>query len=195
MQRAGNKLKVNVLFSIILPMAIAILFIIIDQTVKTIFRVKYGMTGEYTVIKGFFSFAPTYNEGAAYGVLKGKAWAQDFFIALTSVALIMFFVFFYLIKPYNFVAKYGVALMISGTIGNFIDRVSMRKVVDMFKITVGGKDVFGVFNVADVCLCVGVALVVIHFLFIDEDALLRSKKSKEKYKAKIREKYYGNENE
>lgn len=176
-------------------MVVAILFVVIDQVVKTVVRVKYGMAGNYTVIKGFFAITPTYNSGAAYGMFNGKAWAQDFFIALTSVALVLFFVFFYIIKPYKYVAKYGVALMISGTAGNFIDRVAMRKVVDMFRISFGSKDVFGIFNIADVCLCVGVALVILHFLFLDEDALFRTKASKEKLKAKIKEKYYDNENE
>ena len=61
------------------------------------------------------------------------------------------------------------ALILSGAIGNFIDRLLNGYVVDMFRLDFIN---FPIFNVADVCLTVGVALMLIHVLFFEKEEKL-----------------------
>ena len=57
--------------------------------------------------------------------------------------------------------------MIAGAVGNFIDRIRIQGVVDFLDFTVFGYD-FPVFNVADMCLNIGVVLFIIGVVFFDD---------------------------
>ena len=67
--------------------------------------------------------------------------------------------------------KSSIALLFSGTIGNFIDRLAFASVRDFINV-----EFFANFNVADICLCVGAAMLVFFVLFLDEDPVFNLKK-------------------
>ena len=69
------------------------------------------------------------------------------------------------------------AFILAGTIGNFIDRLAYNYVVDFISWVFGSYH-FPVFNMADVFITVGVIMFVAHYLFIDKDAVFRSKHGK-----------------
>ena len=164
----------------IIPIAVLILSVVFDQLTKVWCDNLYEKNGgQTTVIDNFFYLTYTINTGAAFSFLAGKEWAQIFFKVLTSISLVMF-VFFYIYafkKKYGFL-KYSLALIIGGTIGNFIDRLIMDGVRDFLSFIFWGNP-FAVFNLADACLTVGVIMLIIHFLFIDESAIFRKKNGKE----------------
>jgi signal peptidase II len=138
----------------------------------------YETSGKTVVIKDFFELTYTVNTGAAWSFLSGVSWAQTFFKVLTMVSLVLFGVFlFYAFKQNYKFLKYALVLVIAGTIGNFIDRILINGVIDFLSFTFWGWD-FPVFNVADSCLTVGVIMIIVHYCFIDKDALFR-KKNKE----------------
>lgn len=173
MQRVGsNRRVINGIIFVLLTL----LFIAVDQFTKFYFKMlsEEGNLGVKTVINDFFYLTYLENRGAAYGFLSGKSWAQQFFKGLTVVALILFIIVFIysLKKGYNFLSV-GISMVIGGTVGNFIDRIMFSAVSDFLNIRVFGKDIFGVFNLADVFLCVGVAMFIIHCLFLDKNALFR----------------------
>ncbi|MEG0284665.1 MULTISPECIES: signal peptidase II [Vagococcus] len=102
------------------------------------------------------------NEGAAWSILEGK---MGFFFIITMVALI---ILPYLLYKYRSESKWmtiGLSLIIGGTIGNFIDRMRLGYVVDMFQVEFFN---FPIFNVADVSLVLGVICVFIYILFFEE---------------------------
>ena len=70
--------------------------------------------------------------------------------------------------------------MISGAIGNFIDRIFRGEVVDMFDFVIFGWD-FAVFNVADIFLTVGVGLLAIDVLFFSEKEMIKEIYDKEDF--------------
>lgn len=145
---------------ILISIGIIILLIGIDQITKIVaFKyLSYGST--YKVIPGLFKMQLVNNSGAAFGILSGKMWL---FHIITIAAL---FMFCYLMKDVSFnkAPIYTVALtmIVSGTIGNFIDRVLRGSVRDFLTFDFMN---FAVFNFADMCLTIGVILLIIDYLF------------------------------
>jgi len=62
-----------------------------------------------------------------------------------------------------------ISFIIGGGIGNLIDRIVLRYVVDFFAFTFWGRD-FAIFNVADIFVTVGTFLFVVYFLFFDKSS-------------------------
>ena len=148
-----------------------ILFLVlflIDQISKIIVQ---GGNVNLPVIKGFLTFRYVKNEGAAFSFLADKSWAQIFFIALTTVAMIGFFIWYLLANKKKRTLRFALLLIINGALGNLVDRVAFGYVRDFVSFSFFKP----IFNIADAVLCIGAALLVIHFLFLDKDALFRKK--------------------
>ena len=159
-----------------LPVLILALLVFLDQFSKEHFKNLYIEQGTTTVIDGFFYFTYTVNTGAAWSFLSGVAWAQTFFKVLTAIALIVFVVFYFyaLKKGYKWL-QYSIVLIVGGTVGNFIDRLAFNGVTDFLSFIFGAYK-FPVFNLADSFLTVGVIMLIIHYLFLDNEAIFRRKK-------------------
>lgn len=141
--------------------------IIIDQITKLLvvrFMDYSSVTGgeKIEVIKDFFYITSHRNTGAAWGMLSGEMW---FFIIITILSL---GVFAYLMKDYDMKAhpfySVGLILLIGGTLGNFIDRIFRHEVVDFLDFYIFGYN-FPIFNVADMCLTIGVISIAVSILF------------------------------
>ncbi len=153
-----RKVIKNMLFGLL----IVIILIAIDQITKAIVRSHFERVGQsIKVIGNFFKLTYVQNQGGAWGILSGKKW---FFIIITILAL---FIFGYFMKDFDLKNKtlysLGLALMVGGTIGNFIDRLFFDYVTDFLDFVFFGWD-FPVFNFADICLTIGVVLLLIHVL-------------------------------
>ena len=59
---------------------------------------------------------------------------------------------------------YGAALVVSGALGNIIDRAMKASVTDMFDFRI-----WPIFNIADIAVCVGFVLLVLYLFFSSED--------------------------
>lgn len=107
------------------------------------------------VIKNLFAFEYLENRGAAFGIFQNKI---NFLAIVTFIVLIGMIYYRFKYKPKTKIMKISLALIISGAIGNLIDRVSIKYVVDF--ILVHYKDVyyFPTFNVADILVVVGTFL-------------------------------------
>ena len=145
---------------ILISVGIILILIGIDQLTKFLaFKyIEEGVTVK--AIPHLFKFTLVRNTGAAFSILEGKQW---FFYVITVAALIGFG---YLMKDCSLdkLPIYTVCLcmIISGTIGNFIDRVIFGSVRDFLTFDFMN---FAIFNFADICLTVGVILIIIDFLF------------------------------
>lgn len=165
--------------------------LLLDQISKILIDVaaeEYEVLLE--IIPKFLRIELNYNDGAAFNMLGDKAWAQVFFIVLTVVVLIAGVVFVCIKKPRSKWLNTTIALMFSGTIGNFIDRISFQKVRDFINFPW-----FANCNIADFCLCIGAGMLIIYILFIDGDALFKGKGDRQKATEKANEKVTENANE
>lgn len=168
----------RIIFSLILPIAIIALLILLDQLSKIFFKNLYLENGRTNIIDGFFYFSFLENTGAMWGFLSDKAWAQTFFKIFTGIALVAFAFFFYFAYKKNYRwLKYSIVLIIAGTIGNYIDRLFFNAVRDFIGFTFGTYN-YPLFNLADCFLVVGVIMVVVHYLFLDKNAVFGKKNGK-----------------
>ena len=174
MQRNGVNGR-RIVFEILCILLLAAL-VFVDQALKIYIKdlhYNQGWIGT-EVIRGFFYITYAENTGSAWSFLADKEWAQLFFKILTSVALVVFAVFYvYLIKKKKIHAKFPTLLFIAGTIGNFIDRLSYNYVIDFIGLRFWGYN-FPVFNFADSCLCVGIIWLIIYVVFFSD--FFKSKK-------------------
>lgn len=105
------------------------------------------------VIPGFFRFTFSFNTGASFGSFKGNM------VLFYAISVFAAGLFYFLLKDINWKTKKwytaAVTLMIAGGIGNFIDRILFQKVTDFIELEFMR---FAIFNIADMCLVVGVIL-------------------------------------
>ncbi len=143
---------------------ISAILVILDQVVKYYTRVK--LSKEPLVIwSGVFELTFVKNTGAAFGIMKGQ---KVFFLILTAFFLILAF---YLIIKTPLKKRFAGAftaliLLLSGTVGNAVDRLYFGYVTDMFYFKLID---FPVFNVADCYITVAVFLSAILVLFVYDD--------------------------
>lgn len=122
-----------------------------------------AQVGGIPVISGVFNLTYVENSGVAFGMLRDR---RIVFITMSIVILIILGLYFYKSKNKSVWLKLGTALIFSGSIGNMIERISKGYVVDFLDFCLIN---FPVFNIADMAVCVGAALLVVHFLFYADD--------------------------
>ena len=145
------KRKVSIFISILLLIAL-------DQAVKWYVVKEIPLGGMRIFIPKVVSLTYLKNSGAAFSMLENQQW---FFAIITLIAMGAAFVYLYRHIKGSIWLLLGLTLIISGGIGNFIDRVRQGFVVDMFHLDFMN---FAIFNVADIYLTVGVGLLLIHIL-------------------------------
>lgn len=149
----------------IISVVIGFLLLGLDQWSKQWAITHLEGAGTVPALPGLFNFdfLPNGNDGAAWGMLSGK---QTLLIAATAVMLLAIII--YMVakrKKMANMAFLSLILVVSGGVGNLIDRVVQGYVVDFIRFAFWNR--FPTFNVADITITVGVALLVIYILFID----------------------------
>lgn len=137
------------------------IFVALDQVVKLWTVSTFALFEGGPLIPGLVNLFYIQNDGAAWGMLAGKMWL---FYAITVLALGGLFYMLYQERKGSPLAKWAYSLMIAGALGNFIDRLHQGYVVDMFRLEFID---FPIFNVADICLTIGVALLFLYILFFE----------------------------
>ena len=138
-----------------------VLLVIGDQSLKFWITNNIQLGAVDSFIPGLLSFTNLRNIGAAWSILEGQQW---FFIVISIIALILICYFLWRYRA-NWHFGWPLSLILAGTIGNFVDRLRLGYVVDMFQLDFIN---FPIFNIADMCLTVGVILMIIAILFEDE---------------------------
>lgn len=147
----------------IILMVAGILMILADQLTKWVIvnSVPYGYAT--TVIPDFFDISHVRNSGAAWGVFQGYTWLLSV-ITLIACALIVYLL---VVSVHSWLSA-SLIMVLSGAIGNLIDRILRGRVVDFLSFHFGSYD-FPSFNVADICITCGCILLVIVILFMAKD--------------------------
>ena len=131
-----------------------------DQLTKYLISTRFELEESRVFLKGFIEFLYIHNRGGAWGLLYGKTYI------LIPVTVIVMAVCIILYKKYgkkNKLLFWAIMLVLSGGIGNMIDRVFRDgNVIDFLHFEFFPS--FPVFNVADCAIVVGAGLLILYFL-------------------------------
>ncbi|MCL2360798.1 MAG: signal peptidase II [Defluviitaleaceae bacterium] len=157
----------------------AAVLIALDQLVKFWAIANLQGQPERPLIQGFLHLTYLENTGAAFGLLAGFSGASLLFTIVKLVILALAITYFIKLpmEPKFIMLRIPLLLVVSGGIGNLIDRIRLGHVVDMFVFRFID---FPVFNVADIYVTVGVIMFGIMALFVVKDAPLFGTTSKDK---------------
>ena len=158
----------------VLPIIAVIVLIILDQGTKFWALASLKPIHNMTLVEGFMDLTFVENRGVAFGMFSGQRWFILLLTGVIAVGLVWFYVTMPKKKEY-FPLRVSLVLVLSGAIGNIIDRLFRGYVVDFFEFTFFE---WPVFNVADIYVVVGVILLALMILFVvkDEDLELKKKK-------------------
>ena len=143
----------------IIYLSILIGGIVIDQLTKWL-AVKYLIpVGSVPLIRfgdvQVLNLTYVENTGAAFGMLKNAPWV---FNTVSVVAIIVMLAYLFLGHAESRLSSIALAMLVSGGIGNMIDRATLHYVVDFIDFRLIN---FAVFNGADSFVCVGAGLLVL----------------------------------
>ncbi len=168
--------KKNIIIKYIVVAIIIIIGVAADQVTKRILNSLSSLRDGIVVIKNFFILRIAHNTGVAWSKFEGNFFVL-YIIPLIALAI---FIFLLIKSDYKKMKLYtiGIALMIAGTIGNYIDRVSLRYVIDFLEFHFGSYQ-YPTFNLADSMLVIGVIFFSIDVLFLDSRRLNKEKSNDE----------------
>ena len=144
---------------------LAVIFIIVDQLTKYLIVKNFELNGHKEIIKDFFSLYYVRNTGSAFSMFADKTWG---IYMLSAVSLLMSIVIIYAIyktlRHKSFWLKTSLVLLLAGAIGNLIDRIRIKYVVDFLRFDFGSYT-FPIFNFADICAVLGTFLLIYIIIF------------------------------
>ena len=146
----------------LLYLILSILFVIADQVVEMWIVNNFSLHEGMEFIKGIVSILYVRNTGAAWGMFEGK---MVFFYLITAVAVGTLLYLMFKEKGKSKLLLTASSLILAGAVGNFIDRIRLGYVVDMFKFEFID---FPIFNVADICLTIGVIFLFYYVIFKEQ---------------------------
>ncbi len=139
---------------------IALLVVGFDQLTKALVLRLLGFAQEKVVVEGFFKFVHWVNTGAAWSLFRGN---NGFLAVIALIALVVLVFSRHHFDSRTLLGQIAFGLIFGGIVGNLIDRVFRKHVIDFLYFYVqqrgGGEIGFPAFNVADSAICTGVALI------------------------------------
>jgi signal peptidase II len=166
----------NVIFAVVTAVGIAL-----DQATKiwVVQNIQEGLE-EIPVIPGWFSLVHRQNPGAAFGIFQNFEYRHWLFLVFTLVAAGVILDLFRRLPTTDKFMSATLGLILSGAVGNAIDRVHKQTVTDFLKVYTEwppleswlrssfGTNEWPSFNIADSALVVGVIFYIFHQMFLEE---------------------------
>jgi len=147
-----------VIFSVL-----AAALLVLDQWLKFWITANLPLGESMPFIPGLVELLTVHNYGAAWSSFSGKQTLLQVVTAILMLAIVYVLVRRVVRHPLGLGAAF---LILSGGLGNFIDRVRLGYVVDMFHFEFWPS--YPVFNVADICVVVGAIMGAVYYMWLYE---------------------------
>ena len=145
----------------IVSVVIVAALVSLDQLTKYLAALHLENAEPFVIIRNVFELNFARNKGAAFGIFQDGRW---FLVIFTSLVFV-FLIYFYIKVPktrFERLFRVSMILVMSGALGNFIDRLLRGNVVDFFYFRLIN---FPLFNVADIFITTGCALLILAMMF------------------------------
>lgn len=158
-EEAKKDLKGNYKKIIFIVVPIFALMLVFDLLIKHFINkyIPVGQTREF--IPNFIDLMNVHNQGAGWSILSGKT---IFLIIFTALFLFLFILFYLTQTKNNALFHVSSAFVMAGCLGNLIDRIAFGYVRDMLHFEFWPT--FPVFNIADICVCIGIFLFLLFYI-------------------------------
>ena len=153
--------------------AMPLLVILADQFSKIVAQ-RMLVNGPRAILP-FFDFTLVHNTGISFGLFNQTAYGP-LLLTLASLAIVIFFAD-WLRRATQPALIVAIGAVIGGALGNVIDRVRLGWVIDFldFHVNTGGRDWhYPAFNIADSCIVLGIAYIVLDGLWFEPKRQLKS---------------------
>ncbi len=149
------------MISYILAIICGLLFLCADQLTKFYIISNFELGEGCNFINGIIDIIYIHNRGGAWGILQGKTWIL---LLITAVLMISCIILLFKYGKKNKFLFWSIILILSGGLGNMIDRIFRDgNVVDFLHFEF--FPTFPIFNVADCAVVIGAGLLIAHFIF------------------------------
>ena len=154
-------------------LGIIVAIIALDQWSKWAIKTSFNLYQSEPVIQDLLHFTYVTNDGMAFGL----SFPGGKHILLVMTILLTGFIIGFLWKEREGhpLVKYGLALILSGAVGNLIDRLLYGKVVDFLDLMIGDFHWY-IFNVADSSVTIGMVLFIVHSIIFESSYLKNESK-------------------
>lgn len=139
-----------------LPVLMGVTTFAADRLSKFWISANMALGQSIPVIQNIFHITYKTNDGAAFSILSGKV---PFLIIATLLIIGALVALIIVKKPKSKIFGIAVSLIISGAVGNLVDRIALGHVVDFLDARFID---FPIFNIADSCVVIGAALFCIY---------------------------------
>ena len=139
---------------------VTVISLILDQLSKIYIDSSFVIGESHQVINNFFHITYVRNPGAAFGMLSDSAIRIPFFLSISVIAVIAILWYVRKVAAEKQWQLVALGLILSGALGNFIDRARLGEVIDFLDVHWYNYH-WPAFNVADSAICVGVAIMLI----------------------------------
>jgi signal peptidase II len=145
-----------------LPLALIALILALDVITKHFIVSGFSFGERADFLGGFLRISLVYNEGGVFGILQGH---KNLFLVVSIVVLLLMVLYYLFEKNKSILFSLSMACIMSGAVGNIIDRLVPGRpgVVDFISVGVDGVYRWPSFNVADSSIVVGALLLIIVF--------------------------------
>jgi signal peptidase II len=149
----------------VLYVFLVILLVTVDQFIKKVIDTEMEFNSIKPVIPGFFSLHYVRNTGSAFSLFADKDWGIYFLSGMSLVLGILIFILMLIAASRSMkLISLAFCLLASGALGNLVDRVWLKYVIDYLRFDFGTYT-FPIFNFADICAVVGTILLICIIIF------------------------------
>ena len=149
--------------------ALSLLVLALDQFTKWLAETNLTFNEPIPVIEPFLNWTLAYNYGAAFSFLADAGvWQKWFFSGLALVMALFLTIYLTRAPRQAKLLSLGLALVLGGAVGNLIDRLRLGKVVDFIHVHYADVWHYPIFNIADMAIMIGVAMIVIDMIFLEK---------------------------
>ncbi len=151
---------------------LVIAVIALDQIIKYVIATNMFVGESIPIIPQVLHLTYILNAGAAFGILANQRY---FFIAIAAILIIITIYFYPQIQRLSRTFQIAIAMLLSGAIGNMIDRIATGKVVDYIDIRI-----WPIFNLADIAIVLGCIIIIYELLFKNSNTAKKQKNRTDK---------------
>ena len=142
----------------------SVILVFIDQLIKILIDNFMNLYDRLILIPNFLDITYLRNDGAAFSILSGNRYL---FIIVSIITLIFFIRFMFKDNNITKLDTISYSLILSGIVGNLIDRIFRKEVIDYIHFTIFDKSM-AVFNFADMCIVFGI-MILFYIMFFKGD--------------------------